>query len=203
MKFDTRDGARYEQFTRRAAILSLGSLGVFGALASRMYYLQVIEGEQYQTMAEDNRINRRLLTPLRGRILDRFGVELASNTQNFQVLLIAEDTDDLDGTLDAISKIVPLSEARRKRITREVRRKRKFVPVTIAENLSWEQFAQINIQAPNLPGILADVGDVRNYPYKDRLAHVIGYVAKATDRDVEENDDPLYSSLDFALVRAA
>jgi penicillin-binding protein 2 len=202
MKFDARDGARYEQFTRRVAMLSLGSLGVFGVLASRMYYLQVIEGEQYQTMAEDNRINRRLLTPLRGRILDRFGVELASNTQNFQVLLIAEDTDDLDGTLDAISKIVPLSDARRKRITREVRRKRKFVPVTISENLSWEQFAQINIQAPNLPGILADAGDVRNYPYKDRLAHVIGYVAKATDRDVEDNDDPLLQLPGFRIGKS-
>lgn len=201
-KFDTRDSARYDQFTRRAAIMSVGSLGVFGALASRMYYLQVIEGEQYRTMAEDNRVNRRLLAPLRGRILDRFGVELASNTQNFQVLLIAEDTEDLSSTLDAISAIVPLSQERRARITREVRRKRKFVPVTIAENLTWEQFAQINIEAPNLPGILADVGDVRNYPYKDRLAHVLGYVAKATDRDVEDNDDPLLQLPGFRLGKS-
>lgn len=202
MKFDTRDTARYENFTRRTTIMGLGTAGIFTALASRMYYLQVIEGEQYRQMADDNRVNRRMVAPLRGRIFDRFGVELASNTQNLQVLLIAEDTDNINETLDAIAHVIPLSAARRRRITREVKRKRKFVPVMIAENLDWEQFARINIEAPGLPGILADVGDVRNYPFQERLAHVIGYVARASERDLQENNDPLLQLPGFRIGKS-
>lgn len=202
MKFDTRDTARYEHFTRRATIMGLGTAGIFTALASRMYYLQVIEGEQYRQMADDNRVNRRMVAPLRGRIFDRFGVELASNTQNLQVLLIAEDAVNIDDTLDAIAHVVPLSAARRKRITREVKRKRKFVPVMVAENLTWEQFARINIEAPGLPGIQADVGDVRNYPFQERLAHVIGYVARATEKDLQENADPLLQLPGFRIGKS-
>ena len=202
MKFDIRDSARYEQFTRRTAIMGIGTAGVFAGLASRMYYLQVIEGEQYREMADANRVNRRMVAPLRGRILDRFGVELASNTQNLQVMLIAEDTNNIDETLEAIAAVVHLSAERRRRIAREVKRKRKFVPVMIAENLTWEQFAQINVQAPDLPGIVANIGDVRHYPFKGRLAHVIGYVARASERDLQENDDPLLQLPGFKIGKS-
>lgn len=202
MKFDVRDTVRYEQFTRRTTIMGLGTAGIFTSLAARMYYLQVIEGEQYREMADANRVNRRMVAPLRGRVFDRFGIELASNTQNLQVMLIAEDADDINETLDAIALVVPLSPARRRRITREVKRKRKFVPVMVAENLSWEQFARLNIQSPNLPGILANIGEIRNYPFGHRLAHVIGYVAKASERDLRENDDPLLQLPGFRIGKS-
>lgn len=202
MKFDAPDAARYEQFSRRTALVGIGTAVIFTGLASRMYYLQVIEGEQYRQMADANRVNRRMVPPLRGRILDRFGVELASNTQNLQVLLIAEDAENINDTLDAISEVVPLSQGRRRRITREVKRKRKFVPVLVAENLTWEQFARINIEAPGLPGVVADVGDVRSYPFQGQLAHVVGYVARASEKDLQENDDPLLQLPGFRIGKS-
>jgi len=202
MKLDTRDTDRYEKFTRRAMILSLGTAGIFTGLATRMYTLQVVETDQFQQLAEDNRVNRRLLAPLRGRILDRFGVELAINRQNFQVLLVPEQIYDLKKTLDDISKIVPLSLERRERILRDISRKRKFLPVTIVENLTWEQFSQINVNAPKLPGVLADAGDARYYPYADRLAHVVGYVARPSESDLEENDDPVLQLPGFRVGKS-
>lgn len=202
MKFDIRDSARYEQFTRRTAIMGFGTASIFAGLASRMYFLQVIEGEQYRQMADDNRVNRRMVAPLRGRIFDRFGVELASNTQNLQVMLIAEDTNNIDETLEAIAEVVPLSASRRQRIAREIKRKRKFVPVMIAENLTWEQFARINVRAPDLPGIVANIGDVRHYPFEGRLAHVLGYVARVSERDLQENDDPLLQLPGFRIGKS-
>lgn len=74
MKFDVRDTVRYEQFTRRTTIMGLGTAGIFTSLAARMYYLQVIEGEQYREMADANRVNRRMVAPLRGRVFDRKSV---------------------------------------------------------------------------------------------------------------------------------
>ena len=73
---------QYRLFSRRAAILVGGKAALLSTLIGRMYYLQVIEADRYQLMAEENRINLRLLTPSRGQIFDRFGVPLAINQQN-------------------------------------------------------------------------------------------------------------------------
>ena len=80
-----RDSERRNTFTRRAAILAAGKLSLFGLLIGRMYYLQVVDSDQYQILAEENRISIRLLAPSRGRILDRFGTEVARNRPNFLI----------------------------------------------------------------------------------------------------------------------
>ncbi|TNE58229.1 MAG: penicillin-binding protein 2 [Alphaproteobacteria bacterium] len=203
MKPDVRDSARYEKFSRRAAILSLGTLGVFGGLAARLYGLQVVSSNQFKELAEANRINRRILPPQRGRVFDRFGVELAVNRQNLQVQLIPEGISDLEGTLDQVGKFIELSDARRARILKDISRRKRFLPVTLAENLTWEEFARINAYAPKLPGIQPNAGELRFYPYADRLAHVLGYVAKPSETDVQDNDgDPLLMVPGFRIGKS-
>jgi penicillin-binding protein 2 len=202
MKPDIRDQARYEKFSRRAAILSVGTMGIFSALSVRMYTLQVVDTDQFSELAEANRVNRKLLPPPRGRILDRFGVELAINRQNFQVLLVPEQTKDLAATLDAINAIVEISPERRERILKDIKRKRDFVSVTVAENLTWEQFAKINAQASTIAGIHPTSGDARFYPYKDQLAHIVGYVARPSEQDLRENDDPVLQTPGFRVGKS-
>ncbi len=202
MQLDSRDGDRFETFTRRAAILALGTTGIFTGLAARMYYLQVVESTQYKMLAEENRVNRRLLTPLRGRILDRFGVDLAANRQNLRVVLVPEQTKDIDATLDALTKIVVVPESYRRRVKRAAARQARFIPVTVMENLSWEEFARINVRSPDLPGIHPEVGKARDYPYSDRLAHVIGYVAKPSDGDMKGDKDPLLQLPEFRIGKS-
>ena len=79
-----KDQDRAKLFTRRAALLAGGQALMFAALVGRMYYLQVIESDHYAMLADDNRINLRLMPPPRGRILDRFGVVLADNLQAYR-----------------------------------------------------------------------------------------------------------------------
>ncbi|MDP3327273.1 MAG: penicillin-binding protein 2, partial [Parvibaculum sp.] len=89
MQISGRDSGRYQTFTRRAALLA-GVQGIaFVALAGRMYYLQVRKTDQYRMLAEENRVSMRLLAPLRGDIVDRFGRVLASNRQNYRAMLIS------------------------------------------------------------------------------------------------------------------
>lgn len=202
MALDDRDADKQKMFSRRAAILGGGQVALFTVLAGRMYYLQVIESQEYEILAEENRVNVRLLPPLRGEILDRFGEKLASNRQNFRVVLIPEQTDDVETTLDKLSEIIPISDRTRKRLLREVRQKRGFVPLTVAENLEWESFAEINIHTPDLPGLQPEVGDTRHYPYGEDLAHVVGYVAAVTDKDLEGANDPLLQLPGFRVGRS-
>ncbi len=179
------DQERQKLFARRTVMLVGGKLALVSMLAGRMYYLQVVKAEQYKMLADENRISLRLLAPPRGRIIDRFGVPLADNKQNYRVMLVSEDTRGLgvDGALDLLDEIVPMSPGERRRVLKEVRRNRSFVPVTLRENLEWEEVARIEVNAPDLPGVMIDEGQSRFYPYGKNLAHVLGYVSAVSERE--------------------
>lgn len=194
-----RDAARSKLFTRRLALLAGGKMALFGVLIGRMYYLQVVEADKYRTMADDNRINLRLLAPPRGRIVDRFGKVIAENQLNYRVVVVAEQTGSVPATLDALSEIVPISETERRRILREVSRKRRFLPVTVKDNLAWDDVSRIAVNSPDLPGVSIDVGSTRLYPFGDTTSHLIGYVAPPAESDL--TGDPLLELPDFRIGR--
>ena len=190
MKGVKRDEERRRSvFTRRALLLGGSQVGLFGFLGYRLHTLQVEQGERYATLAEENRLSARLLSPPRGRVLDRNGKVVAGNRLNWRALLVAEQTQDIGATLDTFHRIVPLAEHERARIERELRRRRRFVPVIVREFLAWEEMARIEVNAPDLPGILIDVGTTRLYPEGEHLAHIVGYVAPPAERDMD--GDPL------------
>ncbi|MBI3507288.1 MAG: penicillin-binding protein 2 [Proteobacteria bacterium] len=194
-----RDTGRQRSFSRRLVLLAAGKMALLGVLAGRMYYLQVVEADKYRTMADDNRINLRLLAPPRGRIIDRSGIVLADNQLNYRVVLVAEQTGSIAATLDALSEIVPISDVERRRVMREVARKRKFLPTTVKENLSWDDVSRIAVNAPDLPGVTIDVGSTRLYPFGEKMAHTIGYVAPPAESDL--TGDPLLELPDFRVGR--
>ncbi len=184
-----RENKRSGVFTRRALLLGAGQVTVLGLLGARLYQVQVADGARYATLADSNRISARLTAPQRGRVLDRAGAVLAGSRSNWRALLTAEQTDDVNRTLDAFSQVVPLADHERARIDRELRRRRRFIPVTVREFLSWEDMARIEANAPDLPGILVDVGTTRIYPEGPALAHVVGYVAPPSEADM--GDEPM------------
>ena len=179
------DGDQQKIFNRRTALLAGGKLLLLSALTARMYYLQVLQADRYRTLADENRINLRLLPPPRGRIVDRFGMPLADNQENYRAVLISEQTPTIESTLDALGTIIEISDSDRKRILREARRKRSWVPVTVRENLSWQEVARIEVNAPDLPGVLIDVGQSRDYPNGIVTAHVLGYVAAVNEAEAD------------------
>ena len=192
-----RDRSRYKMFTRRALMLSGGQAVLLSALATRMYYLQVIESARYQVLAEENRINLRLLLPSRGRIVDRFGVELAVNEKSYRVVIVSEQTKDVEETLDKLGAIISLSDYERRRVRHEIKRRRGFFPITVRENLVWEEVAKIEVNAPDLPGVMIDVGQSRRYPYAAAAAHLLGYVAAVSEAEL--TGEPLLALPEFRV----
>ncbi len=196
-----KDSDRSRVFTRRVVLLAGGKTLLVSALAARMYYLQVMEADKYSTLAEENRINLRLLPPPRGPIVDRFGVPLAVNSQNFRAQVIAEHTRDLERTLGTFSRLVPLSSYDHQRVVKEIGRRRSFVAVTVRENLSWEEMALVQVNAPDLPGVTIDEGLTRQYPYGALASHLLGYVAAVSEEEMT-GDDPLLELPDFRIGKA-
>ena len=195
-----RENLSQKIFSRRLLLFGGLQVSLFGLLGSRMYYLQVIESEQYSLLAEENRINLRLLSPPRGRILDRLGNELAGNQRNYRIILIPEQTENVENTLESLGNIFPLDSYDRNKILREVKRRKSFIPVTVAENLSWEEFSKVNVYTPELPGIHSEIGETRFYPHGNSFSHVIGYVGIVSQKDL--NGEPLLELPGFRVGKS-
>jgi penicillin-binding protein 2 len=195
-----RDPDRARVFTRRVAVLAGAKLALASLLVGRLHYLQVIEADEYEMLAEENRINYVLLSPRRGRILDRHGQDLAINRQNYRVGLVPEQTPNVERALAALAEHLPGVEAQAKRVMRDIARQRGYVPVTVAENLTWEEFARINVMIAELPGIFTDVGETRWYPHGPLTAHSVGYVAAVAESEL--TDDPLLSLPGFRIGKS-
>lgn len=197
-----RDTDRHKLFSRRVAVLGGSKLLLMSAIVGRMYYLQVIESERYKTLADDNRINYRLLAPPRGHIIDRFGRSMAINQKNHQVVLNFEGVKatDIRATLETLTSMIPLSDGDKRRVLREMRSRRSFVPITLKENLNWEEVAKIEVNSPDLPGVAIVVGQTRFYPHGPAVAHVLGYVAAVSKKEID--GDPLLELPGFRIGKS-
>jgi penicillin-binding protein 2 len=195
-----RETQRQKVFTRRAAVLG-GIQALLGAaIAGRMYQLQILEKDRYSVLADENRINLRLLVPPRGRIYDRFGVALADNKHNYRVVVVPEQTGNLEATLAAIGNLIEVTDADRHRVLRDVRRKHSFVPLIVRGNLSWDEMARIEVAVPELAGVAIEQGMIRQYPYGPVAAHLLGYVAAVSEQEL--TGDPLLELPDFRIGKS-
>lgn len=181
----SREIEKSRLFTRRAVLIGGAKVGLFSLLMGRLYYLQVLQQDRFKVLAEDNRINMRLIPPPRGQILDRTGLPLAINQQNYRVVLLPEQVDRLKEILDSFTNLLNLSEYDRKRIERDFKNVGGLNAVLVRDNLTWDQVSAISLRIPELPGADIEVGEVRTYPYTTMASHVVGYVGPISQAEKE------------------
>ena len=172
------------EFSRRT-MLAAGAGGVvWTALLARLFQLQVLESERYDSLAAENRVKLELAPPQRGRILDRFGAPLASHRRAGRITLVREQAGDVQATLRKIADLIDLPVERQERVLRDAMRQPGFVPVIAAAELTYEDFARMNVHAADLRGVTVEMASTRSYPRGRDFAHVLGYVARASERDL-------------------
>lgn len=153
-----RDQERIDSFSRRALMIG-GLQGIaLGILGMRLSWLQVVEGDKYKTLSENNRINVQILPPSRGQIVDRYGVPLATNLQNFQVLVTPEQVEDFEKAIADIRTYITLDDSDLKKALRQKKRNPSYVPVEVRDHLEWEEVSRIELALPHLPGVSIQAG---------------------------------------------
>lgn len=184
-------------FTRRAVMIGGLQASILAVLGGRLAYLQVAQGQRYKTLADKNRINLKMLAPSRGQIVDRFGVPLAVNSQNFRALIVPEQAGDVEKSLQALSRLIDINEKDIRRVVKDSKKLSKFTPIEIKDNLTWDQVAKIEVNLPDLPGLSTDVGEIRNYPFEQATSHLIGYVGAVNKKEIAQ--DPVLSLPGFKI----
>lgn len=188
------------KFTRRAFFVGAMQASVLTVLGGRLAWLQIAQGQRYKTLSDKNRINVKILPPSRGQIVDRFGVPLAVNNQNFRVLVIPEQTENLEQLLRKLQKYIDIEEFAIDAVLKQAKKSPKYIPLEIKDDLTWEEVAKVEVNLPDLPGLTTDVGERRGYPFGEATAHMIGYVGAVAKSDVTE--DPLLKLPTFKIGKS-
>ena len=177
-------------FRLRLAIAIAFALILLLILLSRFVYLQVMRHDYYQTLAEKNRISIAPIVPSRGLILDRNGEILANNySGNTLELTPNKLKDSLDVTLQELAKLITLEPKDYKHFKKLLAESHDFEMLMLRNNLSDEEVARFAAQQYRFPGVELRVRLFRDYPYGDKTAHVVGYIGRINQNDIDQLDE--------------
>lgn len=186
-------------FSRRAFFLSAAQYTVGGLLVARMGWIAIAENEKYELLSESNRVNLTITPPRRGWIVDRKGLPLASNRTNFRVDIIPDRLQNRERVLGDLTRLLNLDPNSVDRINEDLDKAAGFLPVQVADDLTYEQYAAISVRLNELPGVAPAQGFSRYYPAGPSVGHLIGYVGAASAEDYQKTKDPLLITPGFKL----
>ncbi len=172
-------------FRRRLAIAGVLVLFSFAGLFARFVYLQVFEHDHYRTLAESNRIAIVPIVPNRGVITDRNGVVLAQSYSAYTLELTPSRIASLDATIDELAEIVDVQPRDRKRFRKLLDESKNFESLPLRTRLSDEEVARFAVNRYRFPGVEIKARLFRQYPYGEIASHVVGYIGRINDHDVE------------------
>jgi len=148
-------------FSRRMMVLGGAQAGVGALLIGRMGWLSVAENAKYQLLSESNRVQLIPVPPRRGWIIDRYGKPIAINRSSFRVDIIPQQLVDGPKVIAKVTDLLNLPPDEVDRINRELKASRGFQPVSVADNIPYDQYAAITVRLPELPGVSASRGFTR------------------------------------------
>jgi penicillin-binding protein 2 len=173
-------------------VVGIGFVSVLVAiLLLRFFYLQVVRHGYYQTLSESNRIAVVPIVPNRGLILDRNGVVLARNYSGYTLEINQNNTPDIEATIKNLSTLVTITNKDRKRFNKLLAESHNFETLVIRNRLSDEEVARFAAQQYRFPGVEIKARLFRDYPYGEKMSHLLGYIGRINDTEanqLEEND---------------
>ena len=176
-------------FRRRLMIAGALVLIAFGGLFARFFYLQVLQHDHFQTLAETNRIAIVPIVPNRGVITDRNGIVLAQSYSAYTLEITPSRVRDLDRTIDQLAEIVDVQARDRKRFRKLLEESKNFESLPLRTRLTDEEVARFAVNRYRFPGVDIKARLFRQYPFGAEASHVVGYIGRITDKDLDRISD--------------
>src|SRR6266700_1301226 len=176
-------------FQLRLGVAGMIVVVAFAILFARFFYLQVIQHQYYDTKAEDNRISIVPLQPNRGLIVDRNGAVLARNYSAYTLELTLSKIADLEGTVDALAALVDIQPKDRRRFQRLREESKGLDNLPIRSRLTDEEVAKLAVNRYRFSGVDIKGRLFRQYPLGEVASHVVGYISRIDDHDIERIEE--------------
>ena len=180
-------------FITRSLAAFLFVLVAIAAILLRLYWLQIQHHDHYKTLATDNRIKLLPLPPARGQIYDRNGVLLARNITSVDLFITPDQVDDTQAAIAELQEIITITEDDILRFKKRRRGLRRFEQVPIRTGLTDAEMAAFAVERHRFPGIDLGVNLRRYYPFGELTAHVVGYIGRINERELERIDKAAYA----------
>lgn len=184
---ELKDHQREIYFFRLRLIISLVFVLVLVfILVARLVYMQVVRQSYFNTLADNNRIVMVPIVPNRGLIQDRNGIVLAQNFSGYTLEISPPKVVDLEATIDSLATLVDIQPKDRKRFKKLLTESHTSNSYPIRSRLTDAEVARFAAQRFRFPGVEIKARLFREYPYRDKTAHLIGYVSRINDKDFEQ-----------------
>ncbi|OOZ37791.1 penicillin-binding protein 2 [Solemya velesiana gill symbiont] len=180
-------------FQHRAITAAAAVILLLGFLMLRLVDLQIIDHTHFTTLSRDNRVKVQPIPPTRGLIYDRNGIILAQNLPAHSLEITPEQVKDLDKTIESLSQIIHISEKDLKRFQRLRKQRRRFDSIPIRVRLEEDEVARFAINRHRFPGVDINAKLLRDYPMSYETAHVLGYVGRINESELQIIDTSNYS----------
>ncbi|MCI5218150.1 MAG: penicillin-binding protein 2 [Candidatus Electrothrix sp. LOE2] len=184
-------------YRRRAMYSSIVLVFFFAVLITRLWYLQIQQGEEYTKLAQNNRVRYLEIAAPRGNILDRKGREIVTNRPSFNVVWVRERNRVDDALIKKTAAILDIEISELLARTRKMVGTPGHIPIRLAEDLSWDQVAYIENNRMELPGIKIEVVPQRVYHYGNLASHIIGYLGEISQKELSSSAFEGYKSGDM------
>jgi penicillin-binding protein 2 len=191
------EDADLDALKRRIAFAGIVILFFAAIIVARLWFLQIQNGEEYRNRADNNRVRVREIAAPRGNIFDIKGRPLVSNRPSFNVVLVREDSRDVDQLLKNLATALDLDISKLWQKLREAVGKPKHIPIRLLEDVDWETLAYVENHNQEFPGIRIEAIPSRVYHYKNLAAHVIGYLGEISKKELEARDSAIYTGGDL------
>ncbi len=183
--FYSEDKKQYSVLNRRTFFLYFLKISLFSLVGWRLFNIQIKDSDKYKTLSKNNQIDVEVIYPLRGKILDKNNKILATNHKVFDVYLIPENTNDINNTLNQLSKIVDINFKKKRKIINLSKEVKKFEKIKILENIDWNALERIEANKFKIEGIFISQDYLRVYNYNNVFSHILGYINKPNQREIE------------------
>ena len=181
-------------FYRRALMaLVLVALAFIGLL-SRLFYLQVLNHQEFVTKADRNSISTFPLAPTRGLIYDRNGVILADNRTIFSLEVMPDKVKNVEQLINDLSIVIAISADDKERFMQERRQRRKGKAIPIRTRLTEQEVASFSVNQHQFHSVSLKGELIRYYPFGEQFVHTLGYVGRINDREWEKLDQINYAA---------
>ena len=184
-------------FFHRAVITSIIVCALLIVLVLQLANLQIRSHEHFTTLSRENRVKLVPLPPTRGLIYDRNGIILAQNLPAHSLEITPERVSDMDQTLSGLARVIDIKEEDLKRFHRQRKQKRRFDSIPIRVRLSEEEVARFAVNRHRFPGVDIQARLLRNYPQGEQMAHLLGYVGRINQAELERIDISDYSGTNY------